>query len=1085
MSKGSRDTRSFDLFAEETPVDSEAYRLEWPEPARFPLNVDGRKVRETILADLRNAASPLIITGYASLDRLIDFISDCPADSRVRVLLGFEPFPSRRESYQVRGYSFPHEVEHYWLERGISLLLSAKLIQCIERLERRQVLARYLSDSGHRLHAKIYVGEEGASVGSSNFTRPGLSSQLEANARFSVAKEPKRYEEIKRIAENYWALGREYNDELVGLLRDLLRKVPWQEALARACAELLEGEWAKDFLREGYLPGESNLWPAQKQGIAQALYVLSRHGSALIADATGSGKTRMGAYLVRAILDRIAHSGRLRKGKALMVCPPVVEENWQWESTYAGTPLETFSHGVLSHSRSGKHDLTIESLRRAQILCVDEGHNFLNIKSNRTQNLLRNMADHVLLFTATPINRSVIDLLRIVDMLGADNLEPSTLQAFKKLLGVRDINRSLTEDEITALRIEIQKFTVRRTKKMLNALIDRDPEAYRDKAGRPCRFPVHEPKIYTLDEPETDRMLAAKIRELAGELHAVSHFVRPIEMPEVLVRQGWSEESYLNSRLHSAKKIARYAIMALLRSSRLALAEHIAGTKRAVEDFGLQEFKKHKHTGNILSQLKRIAGEPPENRLDIEVPDWLADAAAHAAVCELDHGIYTHIYSLVRQMSDARERGKAARLRKLVKSHPLVLAFDRSPISLAEIQRHILDQIPEQETIIATGDPSSDRSRVVKDFQWGSTTRDVIALCSDSLSEGVNLQQASCMVHLDMPSVVRIAEQRAGRVDRMDSPHDTIEAWWPQDAPEFALSSDEHFVERYETVESLLGSNMPLPDEMLATAPHAISAEEAIKEYEELSERTQWDGIHDAFEPVRQLVEGSNALVNAETYETYRRVTARILSRVSVVRTSSPWAFFSLSGGTFRAPHWILFTSFMGGVVTELRDVCDGLRERLSAEVEDLPMDTAAAEQLGRFISRLSDAERALLPRKKQRALEEMEKVIERFVRNAAERADQDTLEYYQAIQDMLRNPSPDHQPDWDEVAARWLDLIRPVWYERLKQPHSKPLLLREIRRDLLQQEDSLGPKIIENFRSFPVLPSPDERISACILGVA
>ncbi len=67
--------------------------------------------------------------------------------------------------------------------------------------------------------------------------------------------------------------------------------------------------------------------------------------------------------------------------------------------------------------------------------------------------------------------------------------------------------------------------------------------------------------------------------------------------------------------------------------------------------------------------------------------------------------------------------------------------------------------------------------------------------------------------------VVRIAEQRAGRVDRMDSPHQTIEAWWPQDAPEFALSSDEHFLERYETVESLLGSNMPLPDEMLSTTP--------------------------------------------------------------------------------------------------------------------------------------------------------------------------------------------------------------------------------------------------------------------------
>ena len=78
----------------------------------------------------------------------------------------------------------------------------------------------------------------------------------------------------------------------------------------------------------------------------------------------------------------------------------------------------------------------------------------------------------------------------------------------------------------------------------------------------------------------------------------------------------------------------------------------------------------------------------------------------------------------------------------------------------------------------------------------------------------------------------------------------------------------------------------------------------------------------------------------------------------------------------------------------------------------------------------------------------------------------------------------PDHQPDWDEVAARWLDLIRPVWYARLKLPRRKPLLLKDIRRDLIAEEATLGPQILEKFGVFPVLSSPEERISACILGV-
>ncbi|HSM27329.1 MAG TPA: SNF2-related protein [Thioalkalivibrio sp.] len=1084
MTRDAEDNLSLDLFAEETPVDAQAHRLDWPDPARFPLNVDRRQVGDRVLEDLRASQEPLIVTGYAALDHLIDFIAETPEDGHLRLLLGFEPFPSRRESFEVHGYSFPREVERYWLERGISMVLSAKLIQCIERLKSGQVRARYLSDRYRRLHAKIYVADPAATVGSSNFTRSGFKSQLEANARFDRIHEPKRYAELREIADNYWSLGREYNDELIVLLERLLRVVSWREALARACAELLEGDWAQDFLQAAYLPGDAQLWPSQRQGIAQALYVLSRHGSVLVADATGSGKTLMGSHLVRAILDHIAGSGRLRKGRALMVCPPAVEEHWQRAATLANAPLDTYSHGMLSHARSKRHHMTIDALRRAQILCVDEGHNFLSVKSNRTQNLLRNMADHVLLFTATPINRSVVDLLRIADMLGADNLEPSTLDAFQKMLGVRDIHRSLDEQETVLLRTEIQKFTVRRTKRMLNALIDREPEEYRDNVGRTCRFPSHSPRTYRLNESEKDCALAAEIRDLADQLYAVTHFQRPIEMPEFLRRQGRSEVSFLQGRLVSAKKIARYMIMALLRSSRPALAEHIVGTRQATEDFALEDFQKASPTGNMLATLERIGGSLPRNGLSVPLPRWLADPVEHEAACHHDRQIYARIYECVREMSDGREKAKASKLVELSGRHALLLAFDRSPITLAVIRRHIQAQQPDRDVLIATGDAASDRGRLLNAFQWGSAEKGIIGLCSDSLAEGVNLQQASCMVHLDMPSVVRIAEQRAGRVDRMDSPHASIEVWWPQDAPQYALASDERFVERYETVESLLGANMPLPAEMLEANSRPVATEEVINEYAQTQEPVEWDGIRDAFEPVRRLVSGDSALVEPETYESYRHVNARVLSRVSIVRSGSPWAFFSLAGGSFRAPHWVLFGGLSGTPLTELAAICDELRTRLSADLNELPLSPASAELLVRFVQRLGDAERSLLPRRKQRALDEMSEVVDHFAHVAAQKQDQLALGHYEAILRALRKRGDEVQPNWDDVASRWLDLIRPVWYGRLKQKRRRPLLLKDIRDDLKNKEATLGPQIIERFASFPVMPPPEERISACILGI-
>jgi SNF2 family DNA or RNA helicase len=321
-----------------------------------------------------------------------------------------------------------------------------------------------------------------------------MISQLEANARFQkIGTESKRYSELHQIAENYWALGKDYTEELIALLQKLVKAVSWQEALARASAELLEGEWAEQYLHEDYLGDAGKLWPSQKQGIAQALYVLSNEGSVLIADATGAGKTRMGIYLIGAIRDQILRDGRLRQGNSLMICPPSVKDNWDREAINTSIHLDVYSHGELSHEKSRSHELSVSALRKAQTLSIDEGHNFLNFKSNRTQQLLRNMADHVVLLTATPINKGVTDLLRIADMLGADNLAESTLRAFQKMLGVKSISRSLTESEIDLLRTEIQRFTVRRTKRVLNSLIDREPEMYRDRNGKCCRFPSHQP----------------------------------------------------------------------------------------------------------------------------------------------------------------------------------------------------------------------------------------------------------------------------------------------------------------------------------------------------------------------------------------------------------------------------------------------------------------------------------------------------------------------------------------------------------------------------------------------------------------
>ena len=53
----------------------EPLRGDWPTAARFPLNEDSLRVSDTVLRDLEESERPLIITGFATLDRLIEFVA--------------------------------------------------------------------------------------------------------------------------------------------------------------------------------------------------------------------------------------------------------------------------------------------------------------------------------------------------------------------------------------------------------------------------------------------------------------------------------------------------------------------------------------------------------------------------------------------------------------------------------------------------------------------------------------------------------------------------------------------------------------------------------------------------------------------------------------------------------------------------------------------------------------------------------------------------------------------------------------------------------------------------------------------------
>lgn len=1050
-----------------------------------------------MLPDLRSVTNPLIVTSFTSIDYLITQLPSLGAreGADIRVVLGHEPHATKRTDFRGDVSAFSQEVVDYWLNRGISIMLSCDALIVIAMIRAGKVRFR-ISPS---MHSKIYATENAVTVGSSNFSAAGQRTQREFNARFPSSGEDGRFQQASDAAENHWILAFDYTSGILTLLERLLKDVTWEEALARAVADLREGAWMRSYLRT-YVPDDNRkLWPSQSSGVAQALWMLERVGSILVADATGSGKTRMGARLLRATMNFLATSGRLRHFIPTLISPPRdVEDAWRQETGDAGLQIASYSHGVLSHKGSHNHGRLAQLLRQIQVLAIDEAHNFLNSRSRRTRQLAGNLAEHVILFTATPINRSPRDVLKIVDLLGADNFEPEALAAFQHLSRVKSVHHELSKAERESLRRAIRQFTLRRTKSELNQLIDLEPHNYTDDRGRKCRYPQNNPREYLCHGDKNDNDAARQIIEICSQLSGLIYLQRPIEFP-VHLRGRCTEDWYLRQRLMAARGLARHNILAAMRSSRAALLEHVYGSEFAYRQFEMdvssRSFKREP-TGNMIHQLNEA--DKPDFRLSCssEAPTWLLEPEAYEQERTQEIERYRRIGEVASAiLGESREQIKASLIAELFQRHPRLLAFDRHPITLLRLET-IINPALRSHTIVATGGRPVERNRLIAALRPGSSVEACIGLCSDNMSEGVNLQSASAVIMLDMPSVPRLAEQRVGRIERMNSPHSEIESWWPKDGEIFALRQDELLPARLRWSRELFGgTDLLLPG--LELREEKAGSENALVDRQKLFDAFAEDPndiFGDAFEPIHALVTGKTALVPDEIYQRIVRSQATIRTSVSLLRSEKPWAFIALhnlrrSGGrtALPIPMWTFFTDPTAPPITDLSKICTHLRERLSVGLPSVKFDESSDALVRRFMASLSAHERELLPRKKQRAITQMGEVLNYYT--LRENLEAPGLRALSGELLRLLQPPATAVPDSEVIdlhtlADVWLQIIQPRWIDAMQAvSRSRPLLLQDLTSNLCEHPLPLE-SILEVRNSVAWIPPIDRRIVAAIVGV-
>ena len=286
------------------------------------------------------------------------------------------------------------------------------------------------------MHAQNSSPVDFATIGSSNFTHPGLTQNVELNSFITDAT---HIEKLETWYDARWEEASEVKAELLRTIERHLRQYPPFTVYAKALHAYFNGrEKPADEWEENESVIYRTLSQYQKDGYHAALQIADTWDGALICDGVGSGKTYIGLML----LERY-----LREDKRVLLIAPksVAESVWsnqvsrQFRSEYGRLLREHYD--IKLHTDLGRQggisDDDLEHFREyIDVIIIDEAHHFRNPGSNRGRLLMELARNKKLyLLTATPINNSLDDIHHLINYFGQNRRNH-----FAKI-GVHDFRR--------------------------------------------------------------------------------------------------------------------------------------------------------------------------------------------------------------------------------------------------------------------------------------------------------------------------------------------------------------------------------------------------------------------------------------------------------------------------------------------------------------------------------------------------------------------------------------------------------------------------------------------------------------------
>lgn len=686
-----------------------------------------------------------------------------------------------------------------------------------------------------KFHAKAYITHgrhrvvgSAALVGSSNFTRPGLTQNVELNVRFQGPE----VTELQEWYEEHWRTASPVNSELLAVLDHSVREFTPLEVYTKALHALTaDADPTDKTWEESESAIYSLLAPYQREAFHSLVEMSKLWGGGFLTDGVGLGKTFVGLMLTE------YYAVRQRKNVLIMATKTGQDAVWNPEIK---DRLPDLYGGQFSNVIVKAHtDLTtkagaaeIEHLaKRADVVIIDEAHNFRNHGKSpsednpwgsrwwRMHEICKGKT--VFLLTATPINNTFFDLVHQAELFtGVDEDDHFAS------IGVSSLRKYIVELERPFKQVIPDHATIDQIMaddRLFQSVIHQNSRRYAvDSAkvagGAEVVFP----------EPQIPRAVPYSFgllySPLFAEIQAAFSRANPLFVLPMYYPLAFSTDPDVDTRLENRQRqvvaLIRTIFLKRFESSLAAFAGSCLDLSTKVVKW-LEVNVKGDITHGSRLESWRTANEPTlqtihdtyrpgmdeswhEEDLTEEELDELAynlvgggyrlDDMINAAFDDLDQ--LTRFMTLV--LAGAGLDDKFAKLRTLLMGPSkteragldtavFTQEFQTQPVivftEFADTARYLHEELVKAgmaDVDRIDGGRKGDRYAMIKRFapfynKVGKAEREAqeplrVLISTDVLSEGVNLQDGTLLVNYDIHwNPVRLM-QRIGRVDRRMNP---------------------------------------------------------------------------------------------------------------------------------------------------------------------------------------------------------------------------------------------------------------------------------------------------------------------------